>query len=42
MKCPRVDFSIVVDVEFLSGAIIKVIPFGLRMSGFLPVTQRFF
>ena len=42
MKCPRVDFSIVIDVEFLSGAIIEVIPFGLRVSGCLPLAQRFF
>ena len=42
MKCPRVDFSIVVNVEFLGGAVIEVIPLGLRVGSCLPVTQRFF
>ena len=42
MKCPRVEFSVVVYVEFLGGGVVEVIPLGLGVSLCHPVSQRFF
>ena len=42
MKCPRVDFSVVVYVEFLGGGVVEVILLCLGVSRCPPVSQRFF